>query len=201
MTKERLSPKIIVPVFIIATVAGLALASVNKLTEEPIKAAIKKELQNALAQVMPGFDNDPTTENQPTKEKEAKLTIYHTKKAGKLIGFAVESTVYTGFSGELGVIFGIDNEGFISKVKILKTMETPGLGTKASEPAFINQFVNKSLKSFNFKVKKDGGDVDAITGATITSRAVTLAVRRGIEGLGNIDLNDCGCTKEENKNE
>lgn len=182
--KPAVSPKIIAPIFIIALLSGLALALVNNATADRIRLVMEKELNDALLAVMPGFDNQPAVEKiERDMGKQGKLIFYPAKKGADLLGYAVESTVYTGYSGEITVIFGTSVDGHVGRVKLLRHNETPGLGSKAAQPPFIDQYAGRSLDSFQFKVKKDGGQVDAITGATISSRAVTLAIERGLQQL------------------
>lgn len=181
--RAKISPMIIVPIFIISMLSGLALAFTNEATAERIKELVTKDLNAALAIVIPGFDNKPGDEKEPkepARDGNSKLAFYPAKKGSELIGYAVESTVYSGYSGELGVIFGVNKDGVIQKVKLITCNETPGLGDKAKKPDFLSQFEGKSLADFNFKVKKDKGDVLALTGATITSRAVSLAIENGL---------------------
>jgi electron transport complex protein RnfG len=80
---------------------------------------------------------------------------------------------------------GILADGTLKNISVLQHAETPGLGSKMSEPAFKDQFNDKRADSFNFKVKKDGGDVDAITAATISSRAFCDAVNRALSTFEN----------------
>ena len=75
---------------------------------------------------------------------------------------------------------GVDAKGEITGFQIIESKETPGLGTKAADQKFWGQFIGRTLENFKFKVKKDGGDVDAITASTITSRAVTHAMEKGL---------------------
>jgi len=188
--KPLVSPKIIVPIFIITLLSGLALALVNNATADRIRLVMEKELNDALILVMPGFDNQPAAEKiSKDQGKQGRLIFYPAKKGDQLIGYAVESTVFTGYSGELAVIYGVSVDGKVGRVQVLRQNETPGLGSKASLPAFLDQFDKTSLATFNYQVKKDGGEVDAITGATISSRAVSLAVWRGLQELKNITAN------------
>ncbi len=185
--KPQVSPKIILPIFIIAILSGLALAVVNNATADRIKLVVEKELNNALSLVMPGFDNQPALEKiEKDRGREGRVVFYPAKKGGHLLGYAVESTVFTGYSGELVVIYGVSVDGVVGRVKVLRHNETPGLGSKAGLSTFLDQFEKSSLASFQYKVKKDGGQVDAVTGATISSRAVTLALARGLQELNNL---------------
>jgi electron transport complex protein RnfG len=137
--------------------------------------------------VMPKFDNDPLDLEQPLSDeptgKAGNIMLYTGTVPDGVSGYGVTSAVGTGYSGYFSVVFGLDIAGNITSVKILETLETPGLGSKASQPQFIDQFEGKRLDDFKFKVTKDGGDVDAITGATITSRAVCAALEQGLEAF------------------
>ena len=97
-------------------------------------------------------------------------------KAGDA-GYVVEVKPATSFSGNLTIMVGVDNTGACSGISITSTGETSGLGSNASKPDFQAQFVGKTGE---VKVTKDGGDIDALTGATITSRGVCEAVTSAI---------------------
>ena len=97
-------------------------------------------------------------------------------KAGDA-GYVVEVKPATSFSGNLIIMVGVDNTGACSGISITSTGETSGLGSNASKPDFQAQFVGKTGE---VKVTKDGGDIDALTGATITSRGVCEAVTSAI---------------------
>lgn len=88
-----------------------------------------------------------------------------------------------GYSGLIRIMLGVDASGRIHGVYILEHRETPGLGSKICNPEFLDQFKGKSLRNFTFAVEKDGGDVDAVTSATISSRAVTEALKTGLQML------------------
>lgn len=92
-------------------------------------------------------------------------------------GWVVQVTPATSFSGTLSVMVGVDMEGKCTGVSIVATGETSGLGSNASKPAFKDQFIGKSG---TLAVSKDGGEIDAITGATITSRGVTESVNSAL---------------------
>ncbi|MBN2081998.1 RnfABCDGE type electron transport complex subunit G [bacterium] len=156
---------------------GLLLALVYGVTKEPIAESKRLDKQQKLAQVMPGFDNDPLT-----TEVELSDTVlgYAGMSGADLSGIGMTSSVNTGYSGYFSIVFGITKDNTIERVRILESFETPGLGSKASEPFFIDQFEGRPAEP-NFKVAKDNGDIDAITGATITSRAVCDALNAGLE--------------------
>ena len=113
-----------------------------------------------------------------TKGKIDQEQIKKTNKDGKTVGYAVESFTSKGFSGTINIMVGFDMEGNIVGTSVISHSETPGLGAKMTEPAFYSQFIGKNPASFKLGVRKDGGDVDAITASTITSRAYCDAVDR-----------------------
>jgi electron transport complex protein RnfG len=86
-----------------------------------------------------------------------------------------------GYSGNIEIMVGVDPAGAVTGIEILSHAETPGLGAKITQPAFKKQFVGKNLENADWRVKKDGGQFDQITGATISPRAVVGAVHRGLE--------------------
>ena len=99
------------------------------------------------------------------------------------IGAAVKTYSNNGFGGKVELMVGILNNGYINKVSVLSQAETPGLGANMVNEKFKGQFSNKNPKEFILKVKKDGGDVDAITAATISSRAVSEAIQKAVDGF------------------
>lgn len=163
--------------------AGAILAGVNDYTTAPIAASKAAALENAIKEVTPPFDNNPTKESYKAVTAEGdSLLIYPAKKDGKLIGVAVESNTQKGFSGEIKVIIGFDVDGKLLNYSVLQHAETPGLGSKMQEWFRTNKnkqnVLGRSLADGDLKVSKDGGDVDAITAATISSRAFLDAVNR-----------------------
>jgi electron transport complex protein RnfG len=166
-------------------VMSAALAFVNKITSEPIANTEKQKEINALESVSPEFDNDAIS----TKQTIGDLEYFVLLKGTDTVGYAVKTYTEKGFSGYISLMVGFDAEGKVYNYAILKHKETPGLGTKLSETKFKSQFENLSLEGFEIKVKKDGGDVDAITAATISSRAFCDALDRAYAGLKENFLN------------
>ncbi|KAA6346824.1 Electron transport complex protein RnfG [termite gut metagenome] len=171
------------------------LAYVNELTKAPIAEANVKALNEALRNVVPEFTNNPVSECDTIfGEKDGKKTVdfilYQAKNGDQLVGTAVES-VSLGFGGELKVLVGFDTEGNIYDYSLLSHSETPGLGSKASD--WFKEGNKGSIKGLNpgtksLTVSKDGGDIDAITASTITSRAFLNAVNKAYATYkGNID--------------
>ncbi|MBQ8531055.1 MAG: RnfABCDGE type electron transport complex subunit G [Parabacteroides sp.] len=177
---------------IICVVAGAILAGVNMMTMEPIAASKAATLEKAIQDVTPAFDNKPTEEAYMAVTGDGdSLKIYPAKKDGKFVGAAVESNTMKGFSGEIKVIVGFDVEGKLLNYAVLQHAETPGLGAKMQEWFRMedkNQNVlGRSLANGELKVTKDGGDVDAITAATISSRAFLNAVNRAYSAFAGTD--------------
>jgi electron transport complex protein RnfG len=146
-------------------------------------SVLNKKLE-AIKQVVPGFTNDPNAEmyRLPTGDGDS-LEIYPAKKDSVIIGYAVNTYTEKGFSGNISLMAGFKADGTIINITILDQKETPGLGTKMTEPKFKDQFNDKDPAEFKLKVKKDGGPVDAITAATISSRAFCDAVQRAYNTL------------------
>lgn len=169
---------------LIALVASACLGFVYELTKEPIALSVLYKKLDAIKQVVPEFDNNPNNEKYrlPTGDGDS-LEIYPAKKNGEIVGYAVNTYTTKGFSGYISMMAGFKTDGTIVNISVLEHKETPGLGTKMTEPAFSNQFTGKNPAEFMLKVKKDGGPVDAITAATISSRAFCDAVQRAYNTL------------------
>lgn len=154
------------------------LAFVNELTKAPIAAASAKTLSDAVSQVIEGFDNDPIAEQQTVSSDGTDYIVYPASKGGEPIGAAVQSSAM-GFGGELTILIGFDKDGNITDYSILSHSETPGLGDKAGlwfKKGAKGDITGKNPGKDNLTVSKDGGDIDAITASTITSRAFLKAV-------------------------
>ena len=159
--------------------ASACLGFVYVMTKKPIELSSLNKKLNAIKQVVPDFTNNPNEDmfRLPTGEGDS-LDIYPAKKDGEIIGYAVNTYTKTGFAGNISLMAGFKPDGTIISISVLDQKETPGLGTKMTEPGFKDQFNNKNPSEFRLKVKKDGGPVDAITSATISSRAFCDAVQR-----------------------
>ena len=147
------------------------------ITEEPIAEARVKATREALKQVLPEFDETEvlrdTIENLP-------VTVHTASEKGRVVGYAVESMTKNGFSGVIRLMVGFAPDGQILNIRVLEQAETPGLGTKmvdAGNP-LEKSFVGRNPAQMKLGVKKDGGDVDALTAATISSRAYVDAMAR-----------------------
>lgn len=176
----------------ICVVAGAILASVNEATLEPIAASKAATLESAIKMVVPEFDNKPSEESYMAATSDGdSLRIYPAKKGGELVGAAVESNSMNGFGGEIRVIVGFDKAGTLYNYSVLQHSETPGLGSKMQDWFRTDKnkqsVIGRKLSEGLLSVTKDGGNVDAITAATISSRAFLNAVNRAYSAFAGVD--------------
>ena len=164
----------------ICLVCSALLAGVYALTKEPIDAAAKAKNEAAIKEVLPSAA--VAVEEERTVEFEGQPYTYNLAydELGNTVGCAV-NVAPVGFGGPIAIKVGFDVNGVIWNTKVLSQAETPGLGAKCVEPSFADQFKGFDPAARRLAVRKDGGDVDAITASTITSRAyaegLALAVR------------------------
>lgn len=163
----------------VALVCGGLLAYVNQVTKPSIDAQAEKALEEGIKAVLDA-ENVNVKETRDVKDnvngKELDFVVYVTDQ-----GTAVRSTEPNAFGGALTVLVGFDAEGTIKGYTVLEHAETPGLGAKAPEWFQKGQpgcIVGLNPKNVNLTVSKDGGDIDAITASTITSRAFLRAVQQ-----------------------
>ena len=187
---------------LVAVVMGGILAFVNHLTEGPIAEQKAKALADGIKTVMVCNDlvvAEPVEVKQDIDGKENTFIIYNVKDAqGKDLGAAVQS-VTMGFGGDLKVLVGFDTEGNILGYTLLEHAETPGLGAKADkwfQEGGKGNIIGKNPKE-ELVVSKDGGQVDAITASTITSRAFLLAVNNAYKAYKNTPIDGAtGASKQ-----
>lgn len=160
---------------VICLIATLVLAVTYEVTKPRIDEQMRSEEQTALRSIIPGADSFLV------KSVDG-IEYFEAIKRGDMIGYCIRITA-TGYNGYIRMVAGIDTKGVIKGVEVLEQYETPGLGAKISEirPGekeawFLRQFKGKSAS--NIEV---GGQINAITGATISSRAVTDAIRKTVE--------------------
>ena len=169
---------------LISLVASACLGFVYEFTKEPIELSNLNKKVNAIKLVVPEFNNNPYNEKFRLATGEGdSLDIYPARKNDVIVGYAVNTYTNKGFSGNINLMAGFKPDGSIINITVLEHKETPGLGTKMADPGFKDQFNEKNPGSFKLKVKKDGGEVDAITAATISSRAFCDAVQRAYNTL------------------
>jgi electron transport complex protein RnfG len=172
----------ILSLVLISITMSAALGFVYLKTKEPIAMASRQKEIQAITMVVPEFDSDPLT----NMSENNGMIVYQVSKGNNPAGFAIKSFTEKGFSGHIEIMAGFLPDGTINNVVVLNHKETPGLGTKMAEPEFSDQFDGKHPSDFNLKVKKDGGDVDAITAATISSRAYCDALQRAFDTFESI---------------
>lgn len=169
---------------LISLVASAALGFANDLTKKPIVEQKNTKNVNAIKQVVPEFNNNPAAEMfMLTTEEGDSLEIFPAKNGEQVVGYAVKSFTNKGFSGFISMMVGFKPDGTIVNINVLEQKETPGLGSKMTEPGFKDQFIDKNPVSFKLKVEKDDGEVQAITAATISSRAFCDGVQRAYSTL------------------
>jgi len=172
---------------LIAAIAGLILSAVEATTREPIAEQRRLETLKALQAVVPPFDNQidadtvALTVGTDKKGQPVERRFYRGRQGDLLTGVAYKVVAPDGYSGNIEIMTGIAPDGTVSGIEILSHAETPGLGAKIVEPSFKGQFKDKSLDNADWRVKKDGGAFDQITGATISPRAIVKAVKSGLE--------------------
>jgi len=181
--RESTFINMVATLFVVTLIAAVALGYVYDLTKEPIEIAKMKAQQEAIKKVLPEFDKLGDAFKVPTETEGDSLDFFNAYKNDKLIGTAIKTHTKKGFSGLITIMVGFDVEGKISGYEILEHAETPGLGSKMvlwfKDTAKPKQnVIGKSPKTTKFKVTKDGGDIDAITASTISSRAFLDAMVR-----------------------
>jgi electron transport complex protein RnfG len=159
---------------VICLISAFALAQVYTLTKAKIEQAKIEAVKNALSQVLPNAIS--------FEEKESSRVWFGYDKNGNKVGIVFQ-VMPRGYGGPIGTLVGVDSTGKITGLRIASPAEglkeTAGLGLRVREDWFRNQFINKTKNEL--RLKKDGGTIDAITAATISSRAVTNGVREGLE--------------------
>ncbi|MCH3971853.1 MAG: RnfABCDGE type electron transport complex subunit G [Oscillospiraceae bacterium] len=168
--------KPIIVLFLICLIVTLALALTNQITKSKIVEINKANETASQQQVL------PAASAFATKTANGKTFVVGTKD-GKTVGY-VFTTTTTSYGGDIKVMTGISSDGKVTGVNLLKTSDTPGLGLNAKKDSFRAQYKQSIPKSGSFTVVKNGkagdGQVAALTGATITSKAVTTAVNDAV---------------------
>lgn len=181
----------------ITLVSGLLLGVVYEVTKEPIQAQSAKAEQEAYQRVFPDAGElEPLYESKEMLEQEAAKTLESAGLAaetiedayrvlgdgGEVLGMVMKITTSEGYGGDINFSMGIRKDGTVNGISILSISETAGLGMKAAEESFYGQFAGKQADSFSYT--KDGAseenEIDAISGATVTTNAITNGVNAGI---------------------
>jgi electron transport complex protein RnfG len=185
--KESTFTNMTLTLLIVSSIAALSLGGVYNLTKEPIALAKKAKLEKAISVVVPQFDNSITEEKIEVQGDNGAdmLEIYPAKKDGELVGMAIKTYTDIGYSGRFWIMVGFKPDGTIINTAVLEHKETPGLGDKMDESKsdFPIQFKEKNPETFKTEVTRDGGEVDAITAATISSRAFCDALNRAYKAF------------------
>ncbi len=179
----------------VTLLSAFSLGYVYEWTLEPIATA-KREKQLRAINAVVQFENDPleerfqVVEGKKVEEEANALVFYPAKVGGDIKSYAISSYSDQGYSGRIEVMVGLDVHGSIREVQILSHRETPGLGSKITAGDFLDQFAGQHPAQFDLRVTKDGGGVDGISGATISSRAVGEAIQTAYENLQSIKENE-----------
>ena len=171
--------KLILSLSVISAICAGVLASINDATKDAIAEIRKRQVLDAAAEVM------PSAVDKAKIEQVGDGMFVGKDVAGRIAGYAIKGSDPSGYGGEIVLMVGFTPDFRISTYKKLVATETPGLGTNLSSPAFMKQFAGMDASS-PLSVKKDGGRIDAITSATITSRAVCGAIndaKKKMEGM------------------
>ena len=178
----------------ITVVSGLLLGVVYGITKEPIARAQENTKQEAFRTVLAdassfedyeGFDADEAAEllqeNGYTSDTVTEVAE-GTDSSGETVGYVINVTSSEAYDGELQLSVGIATDGTVKGVEMLSISETAGLGMKADEAEFKDQFKDKQVDQFSYTKSGETGDdkIDAISGATITTNAVTNAVNSAL---------------------
>ena len=160
---------------LITALVGAILGGVYTMTKGPIALTQAKAQENALRMVAPHFDNDPIAESREVQVGNDTFIIYPATYRGVAVGGAVRAVSHNGFNGDIVVIVGFEKDGTIREYQVLSHGETPGLGAKMDEwfrtESKSQNIIGCNPATTDLTVSKDGGDIDAITASTITSRA------------------------------
>ena len=157
--------------FIICAVAGVTLAGTNYFTIKKIVSQKLKAENAALKEVLPVAFCFEVKNNFPKNGFDEKNNI---------VGYVLKVTA-TGYSSQIEALVGLDRDFKVTGVKILSQTETPGLGSKISEKYFLSQFIGKFSEKIILKKDDKAGEINGITSATISSRAITDAIRKNID--------------------
>lgn len=166
----------------ITLICSAAVGFVYRLTAEPIALARQAETNSAVGKVLPQFDR---SSSQTVQMDGMDLIVHTALRDGEVAGYAVETLTKRGFSGEIRMMVGFTPDGRVHSVEVLEHAETPGLGDKieGTDNPLFNSFKGRNPSEMRLAVTKDGGEVDILTAATITSRAYVDAVARAFNAL------------------
>lgn len=181
--RESTFINMVVTLFAVTGIAALALGYVYDLTKEPIALAKLKAQKEAISKVLPAYETLGESFKLPAETEGDSIEFFPAFNGTEQVGVAIKTFTKKGFNGFISIMVGIDKSGNFSGYEVLEHEETPGLGSKMgvwfNNVEKPNQnIIGKNPKSTKFQVSKDGGDIDAITASTISSRAFLDAVIR-----------------------
>lgn len=190
MKVDREQWQMIIALLVVGVVCTLLLATTNIFTRAPIAQAERQALMSALMQVLPEHKNDPIrdTRNITLAGDKKPTNFYFSRNAtGTINAIAWQVTAPDGYSGSIHILMAVHPDGSVNAIRVTGHKETPGLGDGITKnQPWLDSFSDKSLANANWAVKKDGGDFDQFTGATITPRAVVKAVKKGLNMYASI---------------
>ena len=177
--------KLTVVLTIICSLAATALALVYTITKEPMAHQQRLKKLRAIKAVQPDYDNEPDQDfidlkTDESAEGDGGLTRFYITRKGDTPTGVVFMASAVGYGGLIDLMVGVNPEGTITGVQVLRHTETPGLGAKITEDTFIQQFPERNLQNTNWALKMEGGDIDQISGATISPQAVVKALNQGL---------------------
>ena len=197
MSNESIKDTIILT--LITVIAGLLLGVIYEITKEPIAAEQKRAKEEAYKEVFADADTFEVITVDETKVKEKlsgegyNVTINEAMKvydkSSNAIGYVLTVTDHEGYGGDIQFAMGVKSDGTVNGISFLTISETAGLGMKAAEEDFMKQFAGKNVKSFRYTKNGASADeeIDAISGATITTNAVVNGVNAGIYYISTLE--------------
>ncbi|MBW2530419.1 MAG: RnfABCDGE type electron transport complex subunit G [Deltaproteobacteria bacterium] len=177
--------KMLLVLTLVAGAAGIGLAAVNDGTAAAIAENERQFTLRSIRKVVPASESpdpcqapEPAFDNSPDEDLVCVdgLTVYRGRKGDEVVGLAIVAIGEQAYSGTITTLVGLNLEGTVTGIEVLKHAETPGLGAKIEDCAWRSQLVGKGASDMVWKVVKDGGEVDQIGGATISSRSMIDAV-------------------------
>ncbi len=191
----------VVVLLAITAIASASVGGVYMLTKEPIAIANENAKKAALAEVLPEFEQTTMTE---ISLDELPIEVYTATAAdGSIVGYAINTATTKGFSGLFRLMVGITADGVVNNVNVLSHNETPGLGSKMADAdnPLLGSVKDKNIKDINWAMSKNGGDIDALTAATISSVAYADAMQRAMAAYDQVANNEAEGQKGECCNE
>jgi electron transport complex protein RnfG len=180
MAKESSFKNMVLTLLVITFVSSAVLAGVYELTKDAIDAVRIRKINQGISEVLPPFDNNPS-ENVYKKYVDGDTVyVYIATMNGNSVGAAVQTFTNNGYGGQFVLLVGFLADGTINGINVISHSETPGLGDKISpqKSEFSLQFHGKNPETFNLALRKEDGEIEAITASTISSKAFCEAVKR-----------------------